>query len=94
MPVSERFLALVSHQLNQFVDCHELRSLVVYVTHQDEGGRPTLLPVGQWPGDGRSLPALEADRSLRMPAEERRWLYRNVRHLGLPSAESVARLLD
>jgi signal transduction histidine kinase len=74
MPVSERFLALVSHQLNQFVDCHELRSLVVYVTHQDEGGRPTLLPVGQWPGDGRSLPALEADRSLRMPAEERRWL--------------------
>jgi signal transduction histidine kinase len=74
MPVSERFLALLRHQLSQFADCHELRSLVVYVTQQDEGGHPSLIPVGQWPPSGRSLPAVEADRRLRMPAEERRWL--------------------
>lgn len=74
MPVSERFLALLRHLLSQFADCPDLRSLVVYVTHQHEGGQPTLMPVGQWPPDGRTLPAVEADRRLRMPAEERRWL--------------------
>ncbi|HYP03135.1 MAG TPA: ATP-binding protein [Cyanobium sp.] len=74
MPVSERFLALLRHQLSQFADCRDLRSLVVYVTHQGDGGHPSLMPVGQWPADGRSLPAVEADRRLRMPAEERRWL--------------------
>jgi len=74
MPVSERFLALLRHQLSQFADCRDLRSLVVYVTHQGAGGHPTLMPVGQWPADARSLTAVDAGSRLRMPAEERRWL--------------------
>ncbi|MEB3321634.1 MAG: HAMP domain-containing sensor histidine kinase [Synechococcaceae cyanobacterium] len=74
MPVSERFLALLRHQLGQFADCRAVRSLVVYVTHQAEEGQPSLLPVGQWPSEGRSLPAAGDLRRLRVPAEERRWL--------------------
>ncbi|MCX5949199.1 MAG: HAMP domain-containing sensor histidine kinase [Cyanobacteria bacterium] len=74
MPVSERFLNLLGFQLSQFVDCAEVRSLVVYVTHQEVGGHPTLMPVGQWPADGRALAAVEGDSRLRVPAEERRWL--------------------
>jgi hypothetical protein len=74
MPVSERFLELLRHQLGQLDDCRELRSLVVYVSHLGEDGRPTLVPVGQWPADGRALPAVDAASRLRVPAEERRWL--------------------
>jgi signal transduction histidine kinase len=74
MPVSDRFLQLLGHQLQQFTDCSAVRSLVVYVTHQGEEGRPTLMPVGQWPSGGRSLPAVGGDSRLRVPAEERRWL--------------------
>ncbi|MFM7087520.1 MAG: sensor histidine kinase [Cyanobium sp.] len=74
IPVSERFLSLLGHQLNQFVDSPELRSLVVYVTHQPPQGPPTLLPVGQWPADELRLPALDEDPRLRLPNEERRWL--------------------
>ena len=74
IPVSERFLSLLRHQLGQFVDSPQVRSLVVYVTHQPPEGPPTLLPVGQWPGDGRRLPAVEQDSRLRQPTEERRWL--------------------
>ncbi len=74
IPVSERFLVLLRHQLDQFADCRDLRSLVVYVTHQGEDGHPTLMPVGQWPADDRSLPALDSSSRLRVPAEERRWL--------------------
>ncbi|MFZ0407900.1 MAG: HAMP domain-containing sensor histidine kinase [Cyanobium sp.] len=74
MPVSERFLNLLSFQLRQFVDCAEVRSLVVYVTHQEVEGQPTLMPVGQWPADGRALAAVEDDSRLRVPVEERRWL--------------------
>lgn len=74
IPVSERFLSLLTHQLNQFSDSPQVRALVVYVTHQPPEGEPTLLPVGQWPLDGRSLPGLEADASLRLPLQERRWL--------------------
>lgn len=74
MPVTDRFLVLLRHQLSQFADCADVRSLVVYVTHQGQGGQPGLLPVGHWPLDGRVLPAVESDQRLRLPAEERRWL--------------------
>ena len=74
MPVTERFLALLNFQLSQFADCDEVRSLVVYVTHQGEGGQPTLMPIGHWPMDGRALPSPESDSRLRVPSEERRWL--------------------
>ncbi len=74
MPVSQRFLALVGFQLGQFVDCPEVRSLVVYVTHQGETGQPSLLPVGHWPPDERALPAVDSVSRLRVPAEQRRWL--------------------
>jgi signal transduction histidine kinase len=74
MPVSERFLSLLQHQLAQFVDCGAVRSLVVYVTHQGAEGRPSLVPVGHWPLDGRALPAVDSASRLRVPAEERRWL--------------------
>jgi signal transduction histidine kinase len=74
MPVSERFLSLLQHQLGQFADCESVRSLVVYVTHQGPEGQPSLVPVGHWPLDGRSLPSVDAASRLRLPAEERRWL--------------------
>jgi signal transduction histidine kinase len=74
MPVSERFQALVGFQLGQFVDCPEVRSLVVFVTQQGETGQPTLLPVGHWPPDERALPAVDSVSRLRVPAEQRRWL--------------------
>ncbi|MEA5411343.1 sensor histidine kinase, partial [Synechococcus sp. BA-120 BA3] len=74
MPVSQRFLALVGFQLGQFIDCPEVRSLVVYVTQQGETGQPSLLPVGHWPPDERALPAVDSVSRLRVPAEQRRWL--------------------
>jgi hypothetical protein len=74
MPVSERFLSLLQHQLAQFVDCPPIRSLVVYVAHQGPEGQPSLVPVGHWPLDGRALPAVDSASRLRLPAEERRWL--------------------
>lgn len=74
MPVSERFLSLLQHQLAQFVDCVAIRSLVVYVAHQGPEGQPSLVPVGHWPLDGRALPAVDSASRLRLPAEERRWL--------------------
>lgn len=74
IPVSERFLSLLNHQLGQFVDSPQVSSLVVYVTHQPPEGPPTLLPVGHWPGDGRRLPAVDQDSRLRQPTEDRRWL--------------------
>lgn len=91
IPVSERFLSLLNHQLAQFVDSPQVHSLVVYVTHQPAEGPPTLLPVGQWPGDGRRLPAVEQDSRFRQPTEERRWL--PLRHrqrlLGALQVESL-----
>jgi signal transduction histidine kinase len=81
MPVSERFLSLLGFQLGQFVDCAEVRSLVVYVTHQESEGHPTLMPVGHWPADGRTLAAVDGDSQLRVPAEERRWLPLRHQHL-------------
>ncbi len=74
IPVSERFLSLLAHQLDQFADSPQVRSLVVYVTHQPPEGPPALLPVGQWPVDGRRLPAVDQNSRLRQPTEERRWL--------------------
>ncbi len=78
MPVSERFLALLRGQLGQFADCPDVEALVVYVTHPGPGGLPTLLPLGQWPEESRRLVAVgadtETDGSLRLPAEQRRWL--------------------
>jgi signal transduction histidine kinase len=74
MQVSERFLALLNFQLGQFADCPEVCSLVVYVAHPGNGGQPSLMPVGQWPLDNRTLPPVDAGSRLRVPAEERRWL--------------------
>jgi signal transduction histidine kinase len=91
IPVSERFLGLLAHQLDQFVDSPQVRSLVVYVTHQPPEGPPTLLPVGQWPVDGRRLPAVDQHSRLRQPTDERRWL--PLRHrqrlLGAMQVESL-----
>ena len=74
MQVSNRFLTLLSFQLAQFADRGDLRSLVVYVTQPVSSGTPSLVPIGQWPSDGRALPAVEASSPLRVPSEERRWL--------------------
>ena len=74
IPVSESFLVLLGYQLGQFADCAEVRSLVVYVTHASRDGAPSLIPVGHWPADGRTLTAVDGDSQLRVPAEERRWL--------------------
>jgi len=74
IPVSESFLVLLGYQLGQFADCPEVRSLVVYVTHATREGAPSLIPVGHWPADGRTLAAVDGDSRLRVPAEERRWL--------------------
>jgi signal transduction histidine kinase len=74
IPVTDSFLALLGHQLAQFADCRDVRSLVVYVTHAIGPGPPSLVPVGHWPTDGRSLPAVDGSSRLRVPAEERRWL--------------------
>lgn len=74
MQVSNRFLALLRFQLAQFADRSDLSSLVVYVTQPGEANAPILVPIGQWPSDGRALPAVEAGSPLSLPAEERRWL--------------------
>lgn len=74
MHVSTRFLSLLRYQLSQFADRTDVTSLVVYVTQPGETGPPSLVPIGQWPGDGKALPTVAADSSLRMPAEGRRWL--------------------
>ncbi|MFM7676275.1 MAG: sensor histidine kinase [Synechococcus sp.] len=74
MQVSERFLALLTSQLAQFVDRDDLRSVVVYLALPDAEGRPQLVPVGHWPPELRALPPVATDRSLQVPAEGRRWL--------------------
>ena len=74
MQVSNRFSALLRFQLAQFADRADLRSLVVYVTQPGNGSAPTLVPIGQWPSNGRALPPVEASSPLRVPSEERRWL--------------------
>jgi signal transduction histidine kinase len=74
MPVSDSFLVLLGYQLGQFADCQEVRSLVVYVTHATGEAGPSLIPVGHWPADGRTLAAVDGGSRLRVPAEERRWL--------------------
>ncbi|MCP9809463.1 HAMP domain-containing histidine kinase [Cyanobium sp. HWJ4-Hawea] len=74
MQVSTRFLSLLHFQLAQFADRSDVSSLVVYVTQPGDGGPPSLVPIGQWPRDGRALPTVAADSPLRMPAEGRRWL--------------------
>jgi hypothetical protein len=74
MQVSTRFLNLLHFQLAQFVDSDELRSVVVYVTQPGEEEAPSLVPIGQWPSDGRTLPTVEVSSPLRQPAAQRRWL--------------------
>ena len=74
MQVSTRFLNLLHFQLAQFVDSDELRSVVVYVTQPGEEEAPSLVPIGQWPSDGRALPNVEVSSPLRQPAAQRRWL--------------------
>jgi signal transduction histidine kinase len=74
MQVSTRFLNLLHFQLAQFVDSDELRSVVVYVTQPRAEETPALVPIGQWPSDGRALPTVEVSSPLRQPAAQRRWL--------------------
>ncbi|MEB3350823.1 MAG: sensor histidine kinase [Cyanobacteriota bacterium] len=74
MPLSPRLSSLVGCQLEQFTDCPDVRSLVVYVAHQGQEGQPSLLPVGHWPRDGRELPPVGGASALRLPADHRRWL--------------------
>ncbi len=74
IPVTHSFLALLGHQLAQFSDRPEVRSLVVYVTHTSGDGPPSLVPVGHWPANGRALPAGDGASELRVPVEARRWL--------------------
>ncbi len=71
---SDRFLALLSHQLAQVADCPEVRSLVVYLAHASDQGGPALVPVARWPVDGRALEAAVGGGPLRVPSESRRWL--------------------
>ena len=56
MEVSDRFLSLLQHQLDQFADCPQVRTVVVFLARQGPGAQPDLVPVGRWPRDGRSLP--------------------------------------
>ena len=86
MQVSKRFSALLSFQLAQFADRSDVHSVVVYVTEPGIGTvpgngtepgnsrGPSLVPIGQWPITSRILPAVEANSTLRAPAEKRRWL--------------------
>ncbi len=74
MQLSKRFQSLLQHQLAQFADCSELRSLIVYAAQRGDSGSLDLVPIGHWPTDGRVLPAVDARSSLRVPARERRWL--------------------
>jgi len=86
MQVSKRFSALLSFQLAQFADRSDVHSVVVYVTEPGIGTGPrngtepgnsrgpSLVPIGQWPSTSRILPAVEANSTLRAPAEKRRWL--------------------
>lgn len=74
IPASDRFLSLLSHQLAQFADCAEVRSLVVYLALSTDQGTPGLVPVARWPADGRALTAVASGSPLRVPSEARRWL--------------------
>jgi signal transduction histidine kinase len=74
MQVSQRFIALMDHQLAQFADRSDLRSLVVYLALPRANGKPGLIPVGHWPRNTMALPAVDEDRSLQLPSAERRWL--------------------
>lgn len=74
IPVTDRLQSLLNHQLAQFADCAEVRSLVVYLAHATDQGTPGLVPVAHWPGHGRALAALASGGPLRVPAEARRWL--------------------
>lgn len=74
MQVSQRFIALLDHQLAQFSDRPDLRSLVVYLALPRSDGKPGLIPVGHWPRNTMVLPAVDEDRSLQLPSAERRWL--------------------
>ena len=81
MPVSKRFLSLVTQQLNQFADRPDVTALVVYVTEPAAAGPPDLVPIGHWPTSARILTSLTADTSLRRPTDRRRWL--PLRHGGM-----------
>ncbi|MCT0249182.1 sensor histidine kinase KdpD [Synechococcus sp. CS-205] len=74
MQVSPRFLTLLQLQLEQFSDRSDVRSLVVYLAVPRDDGKPALVPMGHWPQQRRVLPAVDEDRSLLLPSEQRRWL--------------------
>ncbi len=90
--VSPRFQALLRHQLDQFCDRPDLRSLVVYLALPGTDGKPGLMPVGQWPRSELHLPAVDEDPSLQLPSDQRRWLplRRNQLLLGALRVETAA----
>ncbi len=79
MQVSKRFLALLDQQLAQFTDRPDLLALVVYLALPGENGKPSLVPIGEWPrqltlpaegpADGGPAPRAGAE-----PGQARRWL--------------------
>jgi len=74
MQVSNSFLSLLHAQLHQFADCPELRSLAVYLASPGPEGRPHLIPLGQWPAQKASLPAIDQAIEGYRPDERQRWL--------------------
>ena len=90
MHVSERFLALLGHQLAQFVDREDVRSLVVYVAQAGDDQTPTLIPVGQWPSQTPALEPVANSSPLRQPAENRRWLPLRHQHMLLGALQVEA----
>jgi signal transduction histidine kinase len=73
MQVSKRFLALLEQQLAQFADRPDLRVLVVYLALPGANGKPSLVPIGQWPTN-LALPSGDEDPALTPLGEARRWL--------------------
>jgi hypothetical protein len=73
MQVSKRFLALLEQQLAQFTDRPDLLALVVYLALPGDNGKPSLVPIGQWPPTLALPTADEASRQAPL-GEARRWL--------------------
>ncbi|NDG74049.1 MAG: sensor histidine kinase [Synechococcaceae bacterium WB8_1B_136] len=73
MQVSKRLLTLLEQQLAQFTDRPDLVALVVYQALPGDNGKPSLVPIGQWPTT-LALPT-GADAGPQAPlGEARRWL--------------------
>ena len=53
-------MALLEQQLAQFTDRPDLRALVVYLALPGANGKPSLVPIGQWPTN-LALPSSDDD---------------------------------